>query len=229
MHWHSTILCIYHILNSMETCLLHLTFEMWDHSKPSTLLWCVLSLVLCLTLCNSMDCSLPGSSVHGDSLGKNTRVDCHFLLQVIFPTQGSNPCLLRFLHQEADSLPRPLIALCPPKKGTGIHVRKAGRERSTEGRERDKGCKNGRMASRTEWGWQGQRRAGPGQGAHLWLVSWVEATRELAHLDISFAFSFLLKLKVLVAQSCPTLCSPMDCTTHTPLSMEFSSPEYWSR
>ena len=26
--------------------------------------------------------------------GKNTRVGCHFLLQGIFPTQGSNPCLL---------------------------------------------------------------------------------------------------------------------------------------
>ena len=26
----------------------------------------------CLTLCDPMDCSLPGSSVHGDSPGKNT-------------------------------------------------------------------------------------------------------------------------------------------------------------
>ena len=31
--------------------------------------------------------------LHGDSLGKNTRVDCHALLQGIFPTQGSNPDL----------------------------------------------------------------------------------------------------------------------------------------
>ena len=38
-----------------------------------------------------MYCSLPGSSVHGDSPGKNTRVGCHALLQGIFPTQGSNP------------------------------------------------------------------------------------------------------------------------------------------
>ena len=30
---------------------------------------------LCPTLCNSMDCSTPGSSVHGDSPGKNTGVD----------------------------------------------------------------------------------------------------------------------------------------------------------
>ena len=28
-----------------------------------------------------MDCSRPGSSVHEDSLGKNTGVGCHFLLQ----------------------------------------------------------------------------------------------------------------------------------------------------
>ena len=49
---------------------------------------------LCLTLCDLTDCSLPGSSVHGDSLGKNTGVGCHALLQGIFPTQGSNLCLL---------------------------------------------------------------------------------------------------------------------------------------
>ena len=36
---------------------------------------------------------LSGSSVHGDSPGKNTGVGCHFLLQGIFPTQRSNPCL----------------------------------------------------------------------------------------------------------------------------------------
>ena len=36
-----------------------------------------------------MYCSPPGSSVHGDSPGKNPGVGCHFLLQGIFPTQGS--------------------------------------------------------------------------------------------------------------------------------------------
>ena len=49
---------------------------------------------LCLTLCNSMDCSPPGSSVHGDSPGKNTGVYRAALLQGIFPTQGSNPSLV---------------------------------------------------------------------------------------------------------------------------------------
>ena len=41
-----------------------------------------------------MDCSPPSSSVHGDPPGKNTGVNCHALLQGIFPIQGSNPCLL---------------------------------------------------------------------------------------------------------------------------------------
>ena len=39
---------------------------------------------LCPTLCDPMDCSLPGSSVHFP--GKNTGEGCHFLLQGIFPT-----------------------------------------------------------------------------------------------------------------------------------------------
>ena len=40
-----------------------------------------------------MDCSLPGSSVHGDSPGQNTGVGSRSLLQGIFPTQGLNPGL----------------------------------------------------------------------------------------------------------------------------------------
>ena len=48
----------------------------------------------CLTLCNPIDCSPPGSSGHGDFPGKNTAVGCHALLQGIFPTQGSNSGLL---------------------------------------------------------------------------------------------------------------------------------------
>ena len=49
----------------------------------------------CLTLCNPMDCSQPGSSsVHGILQGKNNWVGCRALLQGIFPTQGSNLHLL---------------------------------------------------------------------------------------------------------------------------------------
>ena len=50
----------------------------------------------CLTLCEPMNCSLPGyfGNPCQDSPGKNTGVDRHSLLQGIFPTQGSNPGLL---------------------------------------------------------------------------------------------------------------------------------------
>ena len=65
----------------------------------------------CSTLCDPVDCGPPGSSVHGDSPGKNTRVSCHALLQGIFPTQGSNLGLLCLLHWQVCSLP-----LVPPGK-----------------------------------------------------------------------------------------------------------------
>ena len=45
------------------------------------------SLQACPKLCNPMDCSPPGSSVHGILQGENTRVGYHFLLQGIFPTK----------------------------------------------------------------------------------------------------------------------------------------------
>ena len=64
---------------------------------------CCLVAKLCLTLCDPVNSSSPpGSSVHGDSPGKNTGVGCHVLLQGIFPTQGPNPHLL---HWQVDSLP----------------------------------------------------------------------------------------------------------------------------
>ena len=52
----------------------------------------------CQTLCNPMDCSPPGCPVHGILQTGITGVDCHALLQGIFLTQGSNPCLLQLLH-----------------------------------------------------------------------------------------------------------------------------------
>ena len=61
-------------------------------------------LQLCPTLCEPMNCSPSGSSIHGDSPGKDTGVGCHALLQGTFPTQGLNLRLLCFLHWEVDSL-----------------------------------------------------------------------------------------------------------------------------
>ena len=59
----------------------------------------------CPTLCNPMDCRLPGSSVHGNSPGQNTGVGCHALLQGVLPTQESNPSLLCLLPGQVGSLP----------------------------------------------------------------------------------------------------------------------------
>ena len=36
------------------------------------------------------------------------------------------------------------------------------------------------------------------------------------------------KVRVLVSQSCPTLCDPIVCSPQAPLSMGFSRQEYWS-
>ena len=47
----------------------------------------------CPTPCDPMDCSPQGSSIYGVSPTKNIGVDCHGLLQGIFPPQGSNPGL----------------------------------------------------------------------------------------------------------------------------------------
>ena len=58
---------------------------------------------LCLiTLCDPMDCSRPGSSVHRDSPDKNTGVGYHTLLQGISPTQGLNQDILncRLIHYQ---------------------------------------------------------------------------------------------------------------------------------
>ena len=56
-----------------------------------------------------------------DSAGKNTGVGCHALLQGIFPTEGSNPCLLCLLNWQAGSLPweppcQPQISYTPQLK-----------------------------------------------------------------------------------------------------------------
>ena len=51
-------------------------------------------MVICVRLFeNPMDCSLPASSIHGNSPGKNTGVGCHAFPQGFFPTQASNPGL----------------------------------------------------------------------------------------------------------------------------------------
>ena len=54
------------------------------------------------TLCDSIDCSLTGSSVHGISQARILEWVAISFSRGIFPTQGSNPHLL---HWQAGSLP----------------------------------------------------------------------------------------------------------------------------
>ena len=44
----------------------------WETEMDKYTLCCAKSLQSCPTLCDPMDCSPPGSAVHGDSPGKNT-------------------------------------------------------------------------------------------------------------------------------------------------------------
>ena len=69
----------------------------------------------CPTLCDLMDCSPPGSSVHGIFQAKIVERGCCFLHKEIFPTQGSNLWLIspaladRFFTQQS-----PLILYIDP-------------------------------------------------------------------------------------------------------------------
>ena len=69
------------ILPNSQSCyndvIINIRHNAW-HSSSYVVLWLVAQ--SCLTLCNPMDCSLPGSSVHRDSPGKNTAVGWHAVL-----------------------------------------------------------------------------------------------------------------------------------------------------
>ena len=101
----------------------------WTSGNSLVTLLCICLVArLCPTLCNPMDCSPPGSSVHGESPGKNIGVGCPALLQGIFPTQGSNRGLpnCRRIHYHQES-PRILEwAAYPFSKGTSRPRNQAG-------------------------------------------------------------------------------------------------------
>ena len=114
-----------------------------------------------------MDHTSPGSSVHGDSLGKNTGVGCHALLQGIFLTQGSNPGLLHcrqiLYHLSHQGSPRIL-------------------------------------------GWV----AYPFSRGTFWPGNWIR----VSCITHGFFTSWATREAPEVAQSCTTLCDPMDYTVH---------------
>ena len=70
-----------------------------------------------------MDCNFLGSSVHGDFLGKNTEVGCHFLLPQLYMTTGKTIPLTtwtfvgKVLSLLFNTLSRFVIAFLPRRSG----------------------------------------------------------------------------------------------------------------
>ena len=95
------------------------------------------SVCVCVCVHAQSLCVSDSSQPHGlqpaiflcpwDSPGKNTGVRSHFLLQRIFPTQGSNTRLMHFLHRQPNSLPPP----GKPSNGTG-RKKKKGTDHETQ-------------------------------------------------------------------------------------------------
>ena len=88
-----------------------MNFSVGERGRPKWNLFSFLfnSIFVFVTVCCeviSNSSATPWTVAHPSPLwdlrGKDIRVGCHFLLQGIFLTQGSNP---RILHWQADSLP----------------------------------------------------------------------------------------------------------------------------
>ena len=94
-------------------------YSLWNHSTILSVLGSSerqgtephnsfkVKLLNCVTLCDPMDCSLPGSTSPWDFPGKNTGVGCHFLSPGDLPNPGiesRSPTL----QGKADTLPSEL-------------------------------------------------------------------------------------------------------------------------
>ena len=75
---------------------------------------CAKLLQSCLTHYSPVDCSPPGSSVHGILQARILE-----WVAISSPSQGLNPCLLHLLHWQVDSLP--LASPGKPGKNRGRH------------------------------------------------------------------------------------------------------------
>ena len=92
-------------------------------------IWCILegcvlcakSLQPCPTLCDTMDCSPPASSVHGTLQARIMKWIAMPFSKRIFPTPGLNPCLLSLQHWLMAYLP--LVFKNPSQKNpTKMHL-----------------------------------------------------------------------------------------------------------
>ena len=159
------------------------------------------SLQLCPTLCDSTDCSSPGSSFHGDSPGKNTGVGCHALLQGIFPTQGSNLHFFCLLCWQAGSLP-----LVPP--GTRSKYVAGAAAKSLQS------CLT--LCNPID----GSPPGSPVPG--------ILQARTLEWVAICFSNAWKGKVKVKSLSHVWLFVTPWTAAYQAPLSMGFSRQEYWS-
>ena len=75
------------------------------HLSTVAICLCVLSRFSRVQLCDPMDCSPPGSSVHGILQAKILEWVAMPSSRGIFLTQGSNLCLFCLLHWQSGSLP----------------------------------------------------------------------------------------------------------------------------
>ena len=78
----------------------HCASALWGQQPTLSLIYMGMPTQLCSTLCDPMDCSPLGSSVHG-IFG----VGCHFLLQEIFLIKELSSRFLCLLHWQVYSLP----------------------------------------------------------------------------------------------------------------------------
>ena len=85
---------------------LHILLEVFHAYK--TVCVCVCSVAqICLTLCDFMDCSLPGSSVHGIFSARILEWVALHSSRGIFPTLGSNPHFLHYRVLTTEPMGRP--------------------------------------------------------------------------------------------------------------------------
>ena len=161
------------------------------------------SLQLCLTLCNPMVHSPPGSSCPWNSPGKNTGVGCHALLQGIFPTQGLNLCLLHLLYWQAGSSP-----LAPPGTPKIWHAAAAAAAKSLQS------CPT--LCDPID----GSPPASPFPG--------ILQARTLEWVAISFSNAWKWKVKVKLLSRVRLLATPWTVAYQAPPSMGFSRRDYWS-
>ena len=98
------------ILLLMDIWLFHFFLQLWINKATlniyvQKLCLCAKSLQLCSTLCDPMDCSLPGSCVRGILQARILDWVAMPSSGGIFPTQESNWYLLCLLHWHVGSLP----------------------------------------------------------------------------------------------------------------------------